>query len=291
MPVAARPRRSVLYMPGANARALDKARSLPADTLILDLEDAVAPNAKALARQQVAEALRAGGYGQRECVVRVNALDTPWGLDDVRAIAQAGADAVLLPKVQSAAQLDALAHALDAAGAPATLPLWAMLETPLGFLRLDAIAGAHARLAAIVVGTSDLVKDLHARHTPERHETLVARSMAVLAARAHGLAVLDGVHLDLDDDTGLAAACRQGRDQGFDGKTLIHPKQIAAANAAFAPTEAELASARKRLDAWQAAQAAGQGVAVVDGALVENLHAQEAERLLALAAAIADAAA
>lgn len=291
MPVAARPRRSVLYMPGANARALDKARSLPADTLILDLEDAVAPNAKALARQQVAEALRAGGYGQRECVVRVNALDTPWGLDDVRAIAQAGADAVLLPKVQSAAQLDALAQALDAAGAPATLPLWAMLETPLGFLRLDAIAGAHARLAAIVVGTSDLVKDLHARHTPERHETLVARSMAVLAARAHGLAVLDGVHLDLDDDTGLAAACRQGRDQGFDGKTLIHPKQIAAANAAFAPTEAELASARKRLDAWQAAQAAGQGVAVVDGALVENLHAQEAERLLALAAAIADAAA
>ncbi len=291
MPVAARPRRSVLYMPGANARALDKARSLPADTLILDLEDAVAPNAKALARQQVAEALRAGGYGQRECVVRVNALDTPWGLDDVRAIAQAGADAVLLPKVQSAAQLDALAQALDAAGAPATLPLWAMLETPLGFLRLDAIAGGHARLAAIVVGTSDLVKDLHARHTPERHETLVARSMAVLAARAHGLAVLDGVHLDLDDDTGLAAACRQGRDQGFDGKTLIHPKQIAAANAAFAPTEAELASARKRLDAWQAAQAAGQGVAVVDGALVENLHAQEAERLLALAAAIADAAA
>ncbi|MBB1624745.1 CoA ester lyase [Achromobacter sp. UMC71] len=287
MPVTARPRRSVLYMPGANARALDKARSLPADTLILDLEDAVAPDAKAQARQQVAEALRAGGYSRRECVVRINALDTPWGQDDVHAIAQAGADAVLLPKVQSAAQLQALAQALDAAGAPATLPLWAMLETPLGFLRLDAIAGGHARLAAIVVGTSDLVKDLHARHTPQRHETLVARSMAVLAARAHGLAVLDGVHLDLDDDAGLAAACVQGRDQGFDGKTLIHPKQIAAANAAFAPSEAELASARKRLDAWRAAQAAGQGVAVVDGALVENLHAQEAERLLALAAAIA----
>ncbi len=273
MSLAARPRRSVLYMPGANARALDKARSLDADTLILDLEDAVAPDAKALARQQVAAALRAGGYGRRECVVRVNALDTPWGLDDVRAIAQAGADAVLLPKVQSAAELETLAQALDAAGAPAALPLWAMAETPLGFLRLDAIAGGHARLAAIVVGTSDLVKDLHARHTPERHETLLARSLAVLAARAHGLAVLDGVHLDLDDDAGLAAACRQGRDQGFDGKTLIHPKQIAAANAAFAPTDAELASARKRLDAWRAAQAAGQGVAVVDGALVENLHA------------------
>lgn len=165
MPLTARPRRSVLYMPGANARALDKARDLDADALILDLEDAVAPDAKALARQQVVAALRAGGYGRRECVVRINALDTPWGLDDARAIARAGADAVLLPKVQSAAELDALARALDAAGAPATLPLWAMAETPLGFLRLDAIAGGHPRLAAIVVGTSDLVKDLHARHT------------------------------------------------------------------------------------------------------------------------------
>ncbi|WYX18599.1 CoA ester lyase [Achromobacter xylosoxidans] len=287
MPLTARPRRSVLYIPGANARALDKARDLDADALILDLEDAVAPDAKALARQQVVAALRAGGYGRRECVVRINALDTPWGLDDARAIARAGADAVLLPKVQSAAELDALARALDAAGAPATLPLWAMAETPLGFLRLDAIAGGHPRLAAIVVGTSDLVKDLHARHTPERHETLLARSLAVLAARAHGLAVLDGVHLDLDDDAGLAAACKQGRDQGFDGKTLIHPRQIAAANAAFAPTNAELASARRRLEAWHAARAAGRGVAVVDGALVENLHAREAERLLALAAAIA----
>ncbi|SIT31226.1 CoA ester lyase [Achromobacter sp. MFA1 R4] len=281
-----RPRRSVLYMPGANARALDKARTLDADALILDLEDAVAPDAKKLARAQVASALRAGGFGRRECIVRVNALDTPWGLDDVRAIAQAGADAVLLPKVESAAQLAALGEALDAAGAPSDLPLWAMAETPLGFLRLDAIAGGHARLAAIVVGTSDLVKDLHARHTPARHETLLARSLAVMAARAHGLAVLDGVHLDLNDDAGLQDACRQGRDQGFDGKTLIHPRQIAAANAAFAPTPEELDGARKRLDAWQAAQAAGKGVAVVDGALVENLHAREAERLLALAAAI-----
>ncbi|MGE8614836.1 MAG: HpcH/HpaI aldolase/citrate lyase family protein [Achromobacter veterisilvae] len=288
---AIRPRRSVLYMPGANARALDKARSLDADVLILDLEDAVAPDAKAEARSQVANALREGGYGRRECVVRINALDTPWGRDDVQAVARAGAgaDAVLLPKVQSAAELGALAQALDAAGAPAALPLWAMAETPLGFLRLDAIACGHPRLAAIVVGTSDLVKDLHARHTPSRDETLLARSLAVMAARAHGLAVLDGVHLDLHDDAGLAAACRQGRDQGFDGKTLIHPKQIAAANAAFAPTEDELASARKRLDAWRAAQAAGQGVAVVDGALVENLHAEEAERVLALAAAIARA--
>ncbi|MBD9473757.1 CoA ester lyase [Achromobacter sp. ACM01] len=289
MTLPIRPRRSVLYMPGANPRALDKARSLDADVLILDLEDAVAPDAKAQAREQVAAALRAGGYGHRECVVRINALDTAWGLDDVRAIAQAGADAVLLPKVQSPAELDALARALDAAGAPASLPLWAMAETPLGFLRLDAIASGHARLAAIVVGTSDLVKDLHARHTPSREETLLARSMAVMAARAHGLAALDGVHLDLHDDTGLEAACKQGRDQGFDGKTLIHPRQIAAANAAFAPSAEELAAARKRLDAWRAAQAAGLGVAVVDGALVENLHAREAERVLALAEAIAQA--
>ena len=281
-----RPRRSVLYMPGANARALDKARTLDADALILDLEDAVAPDAKAQARAQVAAALREGGYGRRECIVRVNALDTPWGMDDVRAVAQAGADAVLLPKVESPAQLAALAQALDAAGAPVDLPLWAMAETPLGFLRLDAIAGGHARLAAIVVGTSDLVKDLHARHTPSRDETLLARSLAVMAARAHGLAVLDGVHLDLNDDAGLQDACRQGRDQGFDGKTLIHPRQIAAANAAFAPTAEELDTARKRLDAWRAAQAEGKGVAVVDGALVENLHASEAERVLALAAAI-----
>lgn len=281
-----RPRRSVLYMPGANARALDKARTLDADALILDLEDAVAPDAKAQARAQVAAALREGGYGRRECIVRVNALDTPWGLDDVRAIAQAGAHAVLLPKVESPAQLAALAQALDAAGAPADLPLWAMAETPLGFLRLDAIAGGHARLAAVVVGTSDLVKDLHARHTPSRDETLLARSLAVMAARAHGLAVLDGVHLDLNDDAGLQDACRQGRDQGFDGKTLIHPRQIAAANAAFAPTPEELDTARRRLDAWTAAQAEGKGVAVVDGALVENLHAQEAERVLALAQAI-----
>lgn len=289
MTIPIRPRRSVLYMPGANARALDKARSLDADALILDLEDAVAPDAKAHAREQVADALRTGGYGRRECIVRINALDTPWGLQDVQAIARCGADAVLLPKVQSAEQLAALAQALDAAGAPADLPLWAMAETPLGFLRLDVIAGGHPRLAAIVVGTSDLVKDLHARHTPSREETLLARSMAVMAARAHGLAVLDGVHLDLHDDAGLEAACKQGRDQGFDGKTLIHPKQIAAATAAFAPTKEELATARKRLDAWRAAQAAGQGVAVVDGALVENLHALDAERQLALAAAISRA--
>jgi citrate lyase subunit beta/citryl-CoA lyase len=285
-----RPRRSVLYMPGANARALDKARTLPADGLILDLEDAVAPDAKELARQQVVAAVRQGGYGTRELVVRINALATPWGRADIAEVAGCGADAVLVPKVESADDVRAIVAALDEAGAPAALPIWAMVETPRAFLRMEAIAGAHPRLTALVVGTSDLVKDLHARHSKERAETATARSLAVLAARANGLAALDGVHLDLDDEDGLAAACAQGRDLGFDGKTLIHPKQIAAANAAFGPSEVELAAAREIVSAWNAARAAGQGVVVVNGRLVENLHVQEAQRLLAIAGAIADAA-
>jgi len=282
-----RPRRSVLYMPGANARALDKARSLPADGLILDLEDAVAPDAKELARQQVVAAVRAGGYGAREKIVRINALASAWGRADVAAVATCGADAVLAPKIESQQDVVALVAALDEAGAPSDLPVWAMIETPLAFLRLSAIADAHPRLAVLVVGTSDLVKDLHARHTPARTETVTALSVAVLAARAHGLGVLDGVHLDLDDDAGFAAACAQGRDMGFDGKTLIHPKQIAAANAAFGPSEAELAAAREIVAAWQDARARGQGVVVVSGRLVENLHVAEAERVLAIAEAIA----
>jgi citrate lyase subunit beta / citryl-CoA lyase len=287
MDLPLRPRRSVLYMPGANARALDKARSLPADGLILDLEDAVAPEAKELARAQVAAAVRAGGYGARERIVRVNALATPWGRADVAAIATCGADAVLAPKIESAEDVRAIVAALDEAGGPPDLPVWAMVETPLAFLRIDAIAGAHPRLAVLVVGTSDLVKDLHARHSKERGETATARSLAVLAARAHGLGALDGVHLDLDDDAGLALACAQGRDMGFDGKTLIHPKQIAAANAAFAPSAQELAAAREIVAAWHAAQAAGKGVVVVAGRLVENLHYAEAQRQLAIADAIA----
>jgi citrate lyase subunit beta/citryl-CoA lyase len=282
-----RPRRSVLYMPGANARALDKARTLPADGLILDLEDAVAPDAKELARQQVVAAVRQGGYGTRELVVRINALATPWGRADIAEVAGCGADAVLVPKVESADDVRAIVAALDEAGAPAALPIWAMVETPRAFLRMEAIAGAHPRLTALVVGTSDLVKDLHARHSKERAETATARSLAVLAARANGLAALDGVHLDLDDEDGLAAACAQGRDMGFDGKTLIHPKQIAAANAAFGPSAAELAAAREIVAAWNAARASGQGVVVVNGRLVENLHVQDAQRLLAIAEAIA----
>ena len=287
-PATPRPRRSALYMPGANARALDKARGLDADVLILDLEDAVAPDAKPQARAQVAAALQAGGYGRRECVARINALDTPWGLDDARALAAAGADAVLLPRSKARPSWTTLARALDAAGAPADLPFVGHVRNAVGL----SASGRHRRPSPAGgpgrghVGPG---QDLHARHTPGREETLLARSLAIMAARAHGLAALDGVHLDLDDDAGLALACEQGRNQGFDGKTLIHPRQIAAANAAYAPSPGEIAVARKRLQAWRDAQASGQGVAVVDGSLVENLHAREAERVLALAAAIAAA--
>lgn len=282
-----RPRRSVLYMPGANARALDKARGLPADCLILDLEDAVAPAAKALAREQLATALREGGYGRREIVVRVNGLNTPWGRDDIAAVAKLGADAILFPKIESATQVCEAVAALDAAGAPAGLPVWIMAETPRAVLSIDAIAAAHPRLRAIVVGTSDLAKDLRVRHTSGRAGLLPSLALCVLAARAHGLDIIDGVHLDIDDDTGLAAACEQGRDLGFDGKSLIHPRQIAAANTAFAPAAEDMERARRIINAWEAVQRDGQGVVVVDGRLVENLHVDEAYRTLSLNEAIA----
>ncbi len=282
-----RPRRSVLYMPGANTRALEKARSLPADGLILDLEDAVAPDAKALAREQVAAAVRVGGYGPREVIVRVNCLDTVWGRDDVAAVANCGADAVLFPKVERPDQVRDAVAALDAAGAPADLAVWIMAETPRAFLEINAIAAAHPRLKAIVIGTSDLAKELRARHTPDRIGMIGALSLGVLAARAYGLTILDGVYLDLNDEAGLQQACRQGRDMGFDGKTLIHPKQIDAANAMFAPDMQEVADARQLIAAWQDARDAGQGVVVVNGKLVENLHVEEALRILTLADAIA----
>ncbi len=286
MSVTIRPRRSVLYMPGSNARALDKARSLPADGLILDLEDAVAPEAKDTARAHVIAALSAGGYGGRELVVRVNAADTAWGQADLAAAARARADAVLLPKVEHQDQVRAAEAALVAGGAPADLALWCMIETPLGVLRAEAIAAASARLACLVMGTSDLAKDLHAAHTPDRLPMLTSLGLCVLAARAHGLAILDGVHLDLADDDGFARSCRQGRALGFDGKTLIHPKTIAAANAAFAPGAEEIALAHKIIAAHQEATRQGKGVAVVDGRLVEALHVANAERLVALARAI-----
>jgi citrate lyase subunit beta/citryl-CoA lyase len=282
-----RPRRSVLYMPGSNARALEKARTLGADALILDLEDAVAPAAKAEARALVVAALARGGYGDREAVVRVNGAATPWGADDVAAAARSGADAVLLPKVERAEDVRGAERALDAAGAPPSLRLWCMIETPRGILAAAEIAAATPRLACLVAGTSDLVKDLRARHTPARTEVLASLSLVVLAARANGLAALDGVHLDLADDAGFEAACRQGRDLGFDGKTLIHPRTIDAANRLFAPAPDEVAAARRIIDAHAEAERAGRGVVVVDGRLVEALHVEEARRTVALADAIA----
>ena len=206
-----RPRRSVLYMPGANKRALEKAKSLPADSLILDLEDAVAPDAKVAARENILTALDSG-FGYREAIVRINGLNTPWGLDDLKVFAHSKADAILLPKVESAEQIQTLAEYLKQMNAPETMKIWAMIETPLAILRLQEIASAHPLLETLVLGTSDLVKDLHARHTPNRVETQTALSLSVLAARAYGLCVLDGVHLSLDDDGGLKQSCIQGRD-------------------------------------------------------------------------------
>jgi len=286
MPITLRPRRSMLFMPGSNARALDKARGLPADGLIFDLEDAVPPARKEAARAAVAGALAEGGYGGRELVLRSNPLDGPWGRADLAAAAQMPIDALLLPKVETPAAVQKAAALLDELGAPPGLSLWCMLETPLGILFAREIAAAAPRLAALVVGTSDLAKELDALPGKDRLPLLPALGIAVLAARAFGLAVLDGVHLDLDDEAGFAAGCRQGRELGFDGKTLIHPKQIAAANEAFAPSSEEISAARRIIAAYAEASAAGQGVVVVDGRLVEALHVENARRRIALAEAI-----
>ncbi len=282
-----RPRRSVLYTPGSNVRALDRARNLAVDGLILDLEDAVAPSAKEDARRAVGEALRAGGFGHREVTVRVNGLATPWGAADLAFAATCGAEAVVLPKVESADEVRTAERALVAAGAPERLALWCMIETPRGVLAAPAIAAATPRLAALVMGTSDLVKDLRARHTAGRTEVLHALGAVLLAARASGLVALDGVHLDLADDAGFEASCRQGRDLGFDGKTLIHPRTADVADRVFAPDAAELAGARGIIAAHAEAEAAGRGVVVVDGRLVEALHVETARRVVALAEAIA----
>ncbi len=283
----ARPRRSMLYMPGSNTRALDKGRGLPADALILDLEDAVAPDAKAEARANIVAALAEGGYGKREIVVRVNGLDTPWGAEDIAAIAPSAADAILVPKVESAKMVQEVERLMVKAGARAEMGLMCMMETPRGILRAEEIAGASPRLTCLVMGTSDLVKDLNARHTAERLPVLTALGLCVLAARAQGLAVVDGVHLDLSDDAGFAAQCRQGRELGMDGKTLIHPKTLAAANAAFGPSKAEVDEAKRIIAAHAEATRAGQGVVVLDGKLIENLHVEDAQRTVALAEAIA----
>jgi citrate lyase subunit beta/citryl-CoA lyase len=277
-------------MPGSNPRALDKARSLPADGLILDLEDAVAPDAKQLAREQVAAALEQGGYGQRELLLRINGLSTEWGADDVQAVSALSTmpDAVLIPKIDTAGDVADAVAAFEQAGCTASLDIWIMAETPRCILNIAEIAGAHPRLTGIVMGTSDLSKDTRVRHTPDRLGFITALNLCVYAARANGLAIIDGVQLDLQDEALLEASCIQGRNLGFDGKSLIHPNQIAAANAAYAPAEDELNAAREIIDAFERAQGEGKGVVVVNGRLVENLHVEEAQRQLALAAAIAE---
>lgn len=282
-----RPRRSVLYMPGSNPRALEKARTIPADGLILDMEDAVAPDAKEPARAQIREALKAGGYGRRETIVRVNGLATPWGEADLAAAATFGADAILLPKVEDADAIRRVESILNANGAPRDLPIWCMIETPLGVLHAERIAFASPRVGGLVMGTSDLAKDLNAAHTRERLPMLTSLGLCVLAARAAGIAILDGVHLDLNDDEGFKYACRQGRELGFDGKTLIHPKTVDAANEAFAPSETDIAWATKIIAAHAEARKEGRGIVVVDGRLIENLHVEAAKRQVALAEAIA----
>jgi citrate lyase subunit beta/citryl-CoA lyase len=278
-----RPRRSLLFMPGVNARALEKSRELPADGLIFDLEDAVAPDAKEAARANVAFAVRRGGYGRPELVLRVNSLDSAWGEADLEMASSLPLDAVLLPKVESAERVRETVARL---GAASGLAIWCMIETPRGVLAVAEIAAAHERVIALVMGTSDLTKDLRARDVPDRLPLLTSLQLVLLAARARGLAALDGVHLDLADDAGFAAACAQGRALGFDGKTLIHPKQIATANAAFAPSVSEVDQARKIIAAHDTALAAGQGITVVDGRLIENLHVEAARRTVVLAEAI-----
>jgi citrate lyase subunit beta/citryl-CoA lyase len=284
MPV--RPRRSVLYLPGANSRALEKARTLPADALIIDLEDSVAPEMKATARDQVVAALAAGGFAPREVVVRLNALDGPWGLDDLAAIAAAGPDAIAIPKVGAPAQVVEAATRLAAHGRPG-LPIWAMIETPAGVLDAATIAGAGHGLAALVIGTNDLAKETRARMPKGRAPMLPWLAQILLAGRLHGLDVLDGVYNDLEDMDGFADECRQGRDLGMDGKTLIHPKQIAAANAAFAPDDLEVANARRVLALFDLPENRERGVVALDGRMVERLHADMAARTVALAEAVA----
>ena len=288
MAATIRPRRSMLYMPGSNARALEKGRTLLADALILDLDDAVAPDTKETARRQILEALGEDGYGKREILVRTNGLDSEWGCADIAAMAKSGADALLLPKVESAEMVRQAEEIMADNGAPASMAIWCMIETPLGVLHAEEIAWGSRRLGGFVMGTSDLAKDLHCLHTPGRLPFVTSLSLCILAARAHGLAILDGVHLDLEDDEGFAESCRQGLEFGFDGKTLIHPKTIARANEIFAPSADEIAWSEKIIVAHEEAAKQGQGVVVVDGKLIENLHVENAKRIVALAAMIGE---
>ncbi len=284
-----RPRRSCLYMPGANQKALEKAKSLAADVLLLDLEDSVAPEAKEVARTQVAAAVGAGGYGKREVVVRINALATPWGRDDMAAVGAVGPDGVLAPKVESAEQVRALDEAMSAAGFSRDARLWAMIETPRAVLDIAKIAAAakNTRLSVLVMGLNDLAKETRARAGVTRAAFFTAMSLTVTAARAEGLTAIDGVYNDIADSAGLEAECRQGHEFGFDGKTLIHPSQIDICNSVFAPTHEEVSRARAVIAAFALPENAGKGVIKVDGRMTELLHLEEAERVVALAEAIA----
>jgi citrate lyase subunit beta / citryl-CoA lyase len=287
---SARPRRSVLYMPGSNARALEKARTLAADSLILDLEDAVAPEAKAEAREQVARFVAEGGYGKREIVIRVNALTTEWGEADIEAAVAAGPDAILVPKIETAAEVDQASSLLDKAGAKAEMQLWAMMETPLAMLQAQDIAAraAESRMSAWVMGTNDIAKELRCAHTPERQPMMTSIGLSMLAARAYGLTILDGVYNDIKDEKGFAEICAQGRDLGFDGKTLIHPSQLEPCNRIFSPEPDEVVFSRQVIEAFKHPENAGKGVLKVEGRMVELLHAEIAERVVAIADAIAE---
>lgn len=286
-----RPRRSALYMPGSNARAIEKARSLPADAIILDLEDSVAPDQKAAAREQVCAAVKAGGFGQREVVIRTNGVDTEWGKEDLAAAIEAGPDAILLPKVSSPGDIMMAAREVNEGGAPAHTRLWAMIETPQGLLNVDGIARTAqdpaSRLAVFVMGTNDIAKETRARLVPGRAPMIGWLANCVLAARAYGIDVLDGVWNQLADMDGLRAECEQGRDLGMDGKTVIHPNQIPAANEIFAPPPAEVEWAQKIISAFELPENAAKGAISLDGKMVERLHAEMARRTLAIAKAVA----
>ncbi|MCF3593488.1 CoA ester lyase [Rhodobacteraceae bacterium LMO-12] len=275
-----RPYRSVLYIPGSKERALDKARTLPVDAIIFDLEDAVTPEAKVEARATLAAALKQGGYGNRARIVRINALDTPWGREDALAVAKMEADAVLLPKVNNALDVQALAELVG------DVPIWAMMETCRGIWNAMEVA-AHPAVQGFVAGTNDLAKELNCRSRADRLPMMTSLQMMLLSARANGVIAVDGVYNQFKDDDGLRVECEQGRDMGFDGKTLIHPAQVDVTNTAFSPSEAEIDLARRQIDAFEEIERSGQGVAVVDGKIVENLHVETARKVIAMASAIA----
>jgi citrate lyase subunit beta/citryl-CoA lyase len=279
-----RPRRSVLYMPSSNERALEKAKTIACDALILDLEDAVAPEAKPEARLNAAAAVKCGEYGNRELTIRVNSIGTEWHDDDIAAAAQAGPHGIVVPKVNTATEVHALVAAIEAAGAPEHTKLWAMVETPEAIFNVREIAAASPRLAVLVMGTNDLVKETYSEHVPGRAPLLTALSLSLLAARAAGIAILDGVYNDVKNLDGFLAECEQGRQFGFDGKTLIHPGQVEGANEAFAPSEQAIQDARGLIAAWDARET---GVVTYNGKMVENLHVESAQRTLSIAEAIA----